>query len=157
MGCSIFCIHTRIIQKCRFPTMNAWCNTCSDGTVEPQGDKEYTFDTEGRIIKMTRERYKNNGLVLEGETKETITEKVEFEYDANGNLTKISRDYDGVVESLTYEWMQIPAKLDSQITMLFGCPHWSVAEYIDNYINFNHEGRLTVRTYTKEAFLSFIQ
>lgn len=129
----------------------------SDGTVEPQGGKEYTFDTEGRIIKMTRERYKNNGLVPEGETPETITDKVEFEYDTNGNLTKISRDYDGVVESLTYEWMQIPAKLDSQITMLFGCPHWSVAEYIDNYIDFNYEGRLTVRTYTKEAFLSYIQ
>ena len=129
----------------------------TDGSSKNYSDAVYTFDDEGKITKMVQERYDSSSIMSPDEEPITVTDTVEFIYDANDNLTKIDCNYDGKVTTLTFEWMQIPAKLDSQIAMLSGSPHWSVSEFIDNYIDFNHEGRLTVRTYTKEAFLSYIQ
>ncbi len=130
----------------------------SDGSSKDRLGTGYTFDAEGKIIKKVTERPKNGMVaVLPDEEQEMVTETIEFTYDANGNLTKIERNYDGEISTMTFEWMQIPAKLDGQIAMLSGSPHWSVTEYIDNYVDFNYDGRLTVRTYTKEAFLSYIQ
>lgn len=145
-------------------TSNRWGYVTSDTVHYSDGSSKdclgtgYTFDAEGKIIKKVSEIPKNDMVaVLPDGEQEMVTETIEFTYDANGNLTKIERNYDGEISTLTFEWMQIPAKLDGQIAMLSGSPHWSVTEYIDNYVDFNYDGRLTVRTYTKEAFLSYIQ
>lgn len=129
----------------------------SDGTSKKNEDTQFTFDKEGKIIKIEEKIYKNGLIDLEaGNDKITVT--TEFTYDDNGNLTKIKNIEEDVVSSIDFEWAQIlPEKLDSQIAMLNGAPHWSVAEYIDNYIDFNWEGRLTVRTYKLSDFLSYVK
>lgn len=117
----------------------------ADGTVESDSRRDYTFDDEGRISTALRE-------TVDGDR-----EKTTFSYDTNGNLSTMTYDYNGKISTLTFEWMEIPAYIDSQISMIWGCPQWSAAEYIDNYAEFSSEGNLAARIYTKEAFLSYIQ
>ena len=117
----------------------------ADGSVESDSRREYTFDNEGKISTAFRE------------TNDGDKEKITFSYDANGNLNTMTYDYNGRISTLTFEYMEIPAHIDRQIAMLWGCPQWSAAEYIDNYAEFSSEGDLTARIYTKEAFLSYIQ
>ncbi len=114
----------------------------SDGTSENAQGDQYTFDGEGKIVKLTND---------EAEL------CIDFTYDNNGNLLRIQRTKNGEITTIEFEWMQIPAKLDSQIAMMYGAPHWSVAEFIDNYVEFNWEGRLTVRTYKLSDFLSYVK
>ncbi len=129
----------------------------TDGSTSNELSEDLTFDSEGRIVKYVTETRKSNEVSKPGEDIEMITVTVDFKYDENGNLTEIKRTADTEVTSFKFEWMQIPKKLDSQIAMFSGSPHWSVAEYIDNFISFNWEGRITVRTYKLDDFLSYIQ
>lgn len=114
----------------------------SDGSWKNVGSDQYTFDNEGKIVKVTNEE-------------DQIS--IDFTYDNNGNLTKIQRSDEGQITTIEFEWMQIPARLDSQLGMMSGSPHWSVAEWIDNYVDFNWDGRLTVRTYKLSDFLSYVK
>ncbi len=130
----------------------------TDGSTSNELGSELTFDNEGRIVKEVSEGYKSNGgMVKPGEDLEKITITIDFNYDDKGNLTEIKREEDGITTAYNFEWMEIPEKLDTQIAMFSGSPHWSVAEYIDNFIEFNWEGRLTVRTYKLADFLNYVQ
>ena len=129
----------------------------ADGSTESATTAVLTFDDEGKITKYVRETYKNSEVVMPGETVETVTVTIDFTYDETGNLTEMKRTEDTNVESWKFEWMEIPEKLDSQIAMFSGAPHWSVAEFIDNFISFSWEGRITVRTYKLNDFLSYVQ
>ena len=102
-----------------------------------------TFDAEGKVLTSTKTYGKSDTVVT-------------FTYDENGNLTKMVWENEVGTNSIEFEWMKIPAKLDKQLAMFSGSPHWSVAEYIDNYVEFLYEGRLTVRTYKKADFLACI-
>jgi len=127
-----------------------------DGSKEDYIEGKYTFDAEGKIIKVAKEGTKG-GIILDGAESEKIKITTDFTYDENGNLKKIVYDYDGTVTVLEFEWMKIPATLDNSLAMLSGSPHWSVAEYIDNYVDFNSNGSLTDRTYKKSDFLSYVK
>lgn len=102
-----------------------------------------TFDDEGKLLKAVKKT---------GDTNRTIN----FTYDENGNLTKMSWNSDMGEESIDFEWTKIPKKLNDQLIMYSGSLDWSVSEFIDNHVSFLYEGRYSMRTYKKADFLSYI-
>ncbi len=126
----------------------------SNGTSRKEG-RNVTFDDQGRVTQVVSESHNAGAIVKPGQESETITTTVSFTYDENGNMTKIERNSDGEVTSYTFEWMKIPANVDAGITMMWGTPTWSVAEFVDNFADFSWEGRTTVRTYQLDEFLTY--
>ncbi len=129
----------------------------TDGSTENEGRSGVTFDDQGRVVKTVSETYASDGMVKPGTDRELITVTTDFIYDENGNLTEVKRMFGSEQESYKFEWMEIPAKLDSQLALYSGAPHWSVTEFIDNFVDFSGEGKLTARIYKLDDFLSNLQ